>query len=458
MVKARRFPPLAVTGAGLATSLGFGVAENWRRLLAGESEIREHAQSTFLAPVPLPVRLGAALDREQLAERIHSAVPRQIWNTSAEVCHLWLLVALEALTQAGLSARQTAYDPARIGIFAGNGGGPVHFIEREYANIYTAEKAFQRDVSRMGVPKYMASSLAAQLSLATGFRGPAITVNTACSSGATALLAALDAIRLGRIDCAVAGGADMPLAGTTLKGFANLGALSTRNDLGALASRPFDAERDGFVLGEGAAALVLERPERAAARGAAPLARFFGGAASAEAHNLLAQKEDGSEILHCLRLALADAELEPGAVRHVYTHGTGTPINDRCEALALNTLVPHRPTISATKALLGHTIGAAAAIDSVLAVQTLGTGQPVPVAHVRTPDPACGLRFAQSGSPLDGAAPDGDANARGGAGVPGGAGIRSGAVLINSFAFGGHNAALIFAAPDGSPDALEGVS
>jgi len=449
MVSARRFPALAVTGFGLATSLGFEAADNWRRLLAGESEIREHPRDRFLPPLALPVRLGAAIDREQLAERIHAAVPRQIWNTSAEVCHLWLLVALEALAQAGLGAGQTAHDPARIGIFVGTGGGPVHFIEREYANIYTAEKPFQRDVSRMGVPKYMASSLSAQLSLATGFRGPAVTVNTACSSGATALLAAMDAIRIGRIDCAVAGGADMPLSGTTLKGFANLGALSTRNDLGALASRPFDAERDGFVLGEGAAALVLERPERAVARGAPARARFLGGAASAEAHNLLAQKEDGSEILHCLRLALADAGIEPGAVRHVYTHGTGTPINDRCEALALNTLVPHRPTISATKALLGHTIGAAAAIDAVLAVHTLETGQAVPIAHVRTPDPACGLKFARSG-----AAPDGDADDFGGTALRGGPGIRGGAVLVNSFAFGGHNAALIFAAPD----ALEGAS
>jgi 3-oxoacyl-[acyl-carrier-protein] synthase II len=433
MVKPRRFPPLAVTGLGLATSLGFGVAENWRRLLAGESEIRAHPRDRFLTPVPLPVRLGAALDREQLAERIHRAVPRQIWNTSAEVCHLWLLVALEALAEAGLMDGQVAYDPARIGIYVGTGGGPVHFIEREYANIYTADKPFQRDFSRMGVPKYMASSLAAQLSLATGFRGPAVTVNTACSSGATALLAALDAIRLGRIDCAVAGGTDMPLGGATLKGFANLGALSTRNDLGALASRPFDAERDGFVLGEGAAALVLERGDRATERGVPALAWLLGGAASAEAHNLLAQKEDGSEILHCLRLALGDAEIGPGAVSHVYTHGTGTPVNDRCEALALQALVPGTATVSATKALLGHTIGAAAAIDSVLAVQSLRTGRPVPVAHLNTPDPACALNFAR------------DHASRGAGGD-----IRDGAVLVNSFAFGGHNAALVFAAPEGA--------
>jgi 3-oxoacyl-[acyl-carrier-protein] synthase II len=159
---------------------------------------------------------------------------------------------------------------------------------------------------------------------------------------------------------------------------------------------------------------------------------LLGGAASAEAHNLLAQKEDASEILHCLRLALDDAEIDPGAIRHVYTHGTGTPINDRCEALALTTLLDGDFTISASKALLGHTIGAAAAIDSVLAVQTLATGRAVPISHVNTPDPACRLKFAGAGD----SAP--------------GAGIRRGAVLVNSFAFGGHNAALVFTAPDGS--------
>jgi 3-oxoacyl-[acyl-carrier-protein] synthase II len=426
----RDFPAVHVTGLGLATSLGFGVAENWRRLLAGESEIREHPPERFPPPVPLPVRLGAAVDREQLAERIRAAVPRQIWNTSAEVCHLWLLAALEALAQAGITAERPGHDPARIGIFVGTGGGPVHFIEREYANIYTAEKAFQRDVSRMGVPKYMASSLASQLSLATGFRGPAVVVNTACSSGATAILAALDAIRLGRIDAAVAGGSDMPLGGTTLKGFANLGALSLRNDLGPRASRPFDARRDGFVLGEGAAALVLERSAAASARGAAALARLRGGAASAEAHNLLAQKDDGSEIRHCLELALDDAATVPEDVRQVYAHGTGTPANDRCEALALNGLLPHHPAVSATKALLGHTIGAAAAIDSALAVMSLGTGQAVPAAHVESPDPDCGLNLARAGA----------------ADPP----VRSGAVLVNSFAFGGHNAVLVFGPANGS--------
>ena len=418
-----------VTGLGMATSLGFGMEVNWERMLDGESEIAENPPEDFLPPISLPVRLGAPVNREQLAEKIRRAVRRSIWNTSSEVCHLWILTALEALAGAGVRpsgaeggpAGMSEVDPTRVGIFVGTSAGSVRFIEHEYANMYTAEKAVHRDVSRMGVTKYMASSLAAQLSLVTGFRGEAFTVNSACSSGAQAILAALDALRLGRLDCAVAGGAEMPMGGTVLKGFSNLGALSKRGDLGPGASRPFDRDRDGFVLGEGAACLFLETESHAQGRGVAALARLAGGASAAEAHGLLSQKEDGSEIARCIELALADAGMTRGAVRHVQAHGTGTPNNDRCEALALSRLFPHRPTVSASKALLGHTIGAGAAIDAALAVRTLVTGRPLPVRHVERPDPECDLNLAGEGGTLDG-----------------------GAVLVNSCAFGGHNAALLF--------------
>src|SRR5690349_22215337 len=288
---------IAVTGTGLATSLGFGVAENWQRLLAGDSGIVTLPDTYFALPVKFPVRLGAPIDQAALKEGIQEAVPRQVWNTSPEVAHLWLLVALEALAQARLWSAEGGWaagvNPERVGIFIGNGAGAAGFIEGEYLNVFTAVKPMQRDISRMAVTKYMASGLAGQLSLLTGARGPALTVNTACSSGVTATVLAMDALRLGRIDIALCGGADMPLAGAVLKGFANLGALSPSADRGARASRPFDASRDGFVLGEGAACLVLERQDGGAARGATSLAILRGGAATAEAHSLLAPQEDG---------------------------------------------------------------------------------------------------------------------------------------------------------------------
>ncbi|MFI5400280.1 MAG: beta-ketoacyl-[acyl-carrier-protein] synthase family protein [SAR324 cluster bacterium] len=444
--------PIFVTGLGLATSLGFGLKENWRRLIAGDSGIALLDPSTFAVPLPLPTRLGAILPRDKLAEAIRGAVPRSVWNTSADVCHAWLLVALEALAMAGLAAEtlgepQSAAPaaerrpgeaaspsgtagcapsrPARVGIYVGNGAGAATFTEQEYANVYTAEKAVQRDISRMGVPKYMASSLAAQLSILIGAHGPALTINTACSSGATALVLALDQLRLGRVDRAVVGGADLPLAGSVLKGFSNLGALSPGNEKGAAACRPFDAGRDGFVLGEGAACLVLETARTALARAAKPVARIAGGAASSEAHHLLAPQENGAAMAECMREALRDSGVAPGQVCHVYAHGTGTLYNDRCEAQAISAVLPHGPTISATKSQLGHSIGAAGAIDAVLAAHGVAAGEAIPCHNLDVPDPECPVTPARTVA------------------VPGWGVEGKRAFLVNSFAFGGHNATIV---------------
>jgi len=420
--------PVVVTGVGLSTSLGFGAKATWERMLGGHSAIAVQPPEMFPLPVSLPVRLGARLDRDQLSRRIKAAVPRAVWNTSEPLCHLWLVTALEALGQAGLG--EDAGPPGkgasgeRVGVFVGTGAGATDFIEGEYLNIFTAKKAVRRDVSRMAVPKYMASSLAAQLSILKGFRGPSLTVNTACSSGATALVLALDALRLGRIDRAVAGGVELPLVTSVLKGFSNLSALSTRSDLGSRACRPFQADRDGMVLGEGGGCLVLERRSCAERRGAEALALFRGGAHSSEAHHLLSPREGGEAMADNMELALADAALDAPAVAHVYSHGTGTRYNDLCEAAALGRIFPHRPTVSATKAQLGHTIGAAGAIDAALAVLSLRSGQVVPLAHLEQPDPACPINAARE--PSQAALSNG------------------GGVLVNSFAFGGHNTTLAF--------------
>jgi 3-oxoacyl-[acyl-carrier-protein] synthase II len=417
---------VVVTGIGLSTALGFGVGINWPRLLAGESAVAPMNPDDFPLPLEMPQAAVARLQRAELAERIRGAVPRQVWNTSEEVCHLWLLTALEALQQAGLqTGEEGAPAPERVGVYVGTGGGAAPFMEQEFVNIYTAPKAVHRDVSRMAAPKYMASSLAGQLSILRQFRGPCMAINTACASGATALVTALDALRLGRVDIAVAGGVDMPVVGTVVKAFYKLGALSSRTDLGPGACRPFQQGRDGMVLGEGAGCLVLERESSAQARGRPALARLPGGAATAEAHHLLAVREGGSGMAATMGLALADAGLEAGAVTHVYTHGTGTPYNDAAEATALHELFPQGPTTSATKSLLGHTLGAAGAIDAVLAVQSLMSGQVVPQNSAGVWDAECPINPA-----LEPARP---------------ALLENGAaVLVNAFAFGGHNATLAF--------------
>ncbi len=429
-------PPgtVVVTGIGLSTALGFGVERNWKRLLAGDSAVAVQPPGAFPLPIPMPAVLGARVPREELAERIRKAVPRSIWNTSEESCHLWLLTALEALEQANLDGARGPH-PERIGIYVGTGAGSAQFTEQEFVNIYTAEKAVQRDVSRMAVPKYMASSLAGQLSLLKGFRGPALALNTACASGVTALVTALDALRLGRVDCAVAGGVDLCVVGGVIKGFYKLGALTARGELGARACRPFDAARDGIVLGDGAGCLVLERESGARERGRPALARLLGGAAASEAYSLLAVREDGEDMERTMRLALEDARLPAASVAHVYAHGTGTRYNDACEAAALGRVFPNSPTVSASKAVLGHTIGAAGAIDSVLAVLSLGSGQVLPCFHLDEPDPECAIAPALT-------ADQPRLREKNGA-----------AVLVNAFAFGGHNASLAFAA--GGTDSME---
>jgi 3-oxoacyl-[acyl-carrier-protein] synthase II len=435
--------PIAITGLGLVSALGFGVEATWGRLLAGESAIRELPPERFALPIALPVRLGAEVPRAELAERIRAAVPRASWNTSAPVCHVWLLAALEALAGAGLwnGAGTPLPDAARTGIYAGTGGGAHGFAEAEYIRVYTAEKAVQRDVSRFAIPMYMASSLASQLSLLTGIRGPALAVSSACSSGSSALLAALDALRLGRVERAVAGGADLTLTAATLKGFANLAALST--DVAGLpwACRPFDERRGGLVLGEGAACLVLERAEAARRRGVQPLALLLGGSAGSEAHHLLAPRDDGAGMAECMEAALADAGTAPERVRHVYAHGTGTRFNDACEAAALARVLPHGPTVSASKAQLGHTMGAAGAIDAVLAVCSLRTGRAPGMPWRTQPAADCPVRPAAA------------------AGDAGDAEPAHLAVLVNAFAFGGHNTSLLLgpAPPAATPDGSTGA-
>lgn len=429
--------PVVVTGLGMVTSLGFGVETNWERLLAGESEIRELPEHMFPLPVTLPVRTGAAVNREALNEEIRRRVPRSVWNTTEQVGHIWLIAALEALEHAGLSPNTEngsgiEGDPRRTGIYVGCGAGASFFAEGEYIRVYTAEKAIQRDISRFAIPMYMSSSLAGQLSIVTGSRGPAMTINTACSSGSTAILTALEYLRSGRIDRAITGGADITLSSATLKGFYKLGALSAPVDGAPSACRPFDLARNGLVVGEGAACLVLERAETAAARGAKPLAHLLGGATNTEAYHLLAPREEGVDMSACMELALEDSRLPPEKVVHVYTHGTGTRYNDACEATALQRVFPHRPTVSASKELLGHTLGAAGPIDSVLAVMGLTRGGVVPLRTLENPDPECPVNPA-----LESAHPHLPGNGMN-------SGKDSGIVMVESFAFGGHNTALLY--------------
>ena len=418
-----------ITGTGLVSALGFGVEHCWGRILAGESGVKRLRAEDFAPPISLPILQGAAVDRDQLAQRIEGAVRRQVWNTSAPACQLWLLAALEAMRQAGLltpdNTLAAPYAPARVGIFVGNGTGSPGFTEQEYVNVYSADKPAQRDVSRMAVPKSMSSSLAAQLAILTGIQGPSLTLNSACTASHTAIMQALDALRLGRIDCAITGGAELPLSAAALKGFANLGVLAPGEDSPRWACKPFHPQRKGMVLGEGAACLVLESPGAARKRRQSTLATLLGGALNSDGYKLLAPREEASGLVACLRLALADAGAAPESVAHVMTHGTGTSTNDRWEAEALRQVFPHRPTASASKAQLGHTLGAAGALDAVLTVKTLITGKALPMPWLDRPATDCPISPAPLGAHPAFTLDD------------------SAKVVVTGLAFGGHNAALV---------------
>jgi 3-oxoacyl-[acyl-carrier-protein] synthase II len=269
----------------------------------------------------------------------------------------------------------------------------------------------------------MPNAAAASLSLHFGFRGPCLCITTACAAGTNAIGEGMRLLREGSADVVVAGGAEAPITPWVLAGFAAAQALSTRDDDPSRASRPFDRERDGFVMGEGAAVLVLERVDDALARGATIHARVVGYARNADAHHLVAPAPDGRGALECMRLALDDAGADAGDVAHVNAHGTSTPYNDAAEAAAINTLFGDgAPPVTSVKGAIGHAIGAAGAIEAVASVLTLISRTIPPTANYEEPDPDVDLDVVSASRSL-----------------------ADGLVLSNSFAFGGHNATLVFA-------------
>jgi 3-oxoacyl-[acyl-carrier-protein] synthase II len=271
----------------------------------------------------------------------------------------------------------------------------------------------------------MPNAGAAHISMRHDFRGPCLTLSTACAAGAHAVGEGMRLLREGSADLVVAGGAEAPVTPSVLAAFGAAHALSERSSDPAAASRPFDKDRDGFVLAEGGACLILERFEDAVARQAPIRALLLGYGRNTDAYHLVAPTPDGRGAIDCMRLALDDAALEPSDVAHVNAHGTSTPHNDAAEALALRAVFgDDGPPVTSIKGVLGHAIGGAGAIEAVASVLTITERCIPPTANFETPDPESTLDVVTEPRPLP-----------------------AGAVMSNSFAFGGHNAVLIFGAP-----------
>jgi 3-oxoacyl-[acyl-carrier-protein] synthase II len=399
---------VVVTGMGAVTPLGDDVRQMWAAMVAGRSGVGPIRSFDASA---LPVRIAAEVRHFEAAGHFDVRDARRV----DRFAQLGIVAARQALAQSGL---QVAEHPDRVGVVFGSGLGGLSTLVDQVGVL--TDRGPSR-VSPFLVPMMIPNMAAGRIAIESGATGPTSCPVTACAASATAIGEAVDLIRLGRADAVVAGGADATVAPICIAAFAQMKALSSRNDDPERASRPFDAGRDGFVLGEGGAALVLEEREHARARGADVLAEVAGWGASCDAHHLTAPDPQGAGAAAAMQAALDDARVSADDVGYLNAHGTSTQLNDRTEALAIRDVVGRAVAVSSTKGVTGHLLGAAGAVEAIACVQVLGTGLVPPTLNLEQPDPDCGLDL------VAGEAREADVVL----------------ALSNSFGFGGHNVTLV---------------
>ena len=404
---------VVITGIGAVSPLGLDAPATWAGLAAGRSAV---AKISHFDASEFPVRIAAEVQGFD-AETVFG---RRRAKHLDRVSQMALVAAGEALTQSGMDTKDRS---ERIGTVWGTGIGGIHSLEEgmEVLNERGAEW-----VSPYTLPMMIPNMVAGHVAMEWGLRGYSTCTVTACSASAQAIGESLDLIRAGRVDAVVCGGAEAGITRVGIAGFAAMKALSTRNDDPEGASRPFDAGRDGFVMGEGAAALVIEERERALERGAPILAELLGYGATSDAYHMTQPHPEAEGAVRAMREALADAGISPADVGYVNAHGTSTPPNDRIETLALKQVFPDKvPPVSSTKSMTGHTLGAAGALEAVACVLALQAQTLPPTINQETADPDCDLDYVANA-----ARPD-----------------RFRIALTNSFGFGGHNASLVIGLP-----------
>ncbi|MFJ8669522.1 beta-ketoacyl-[acyl-carrier-protein] synthase family protein [Streptomyces sp. NPDC093600] len=361
---------IAVTGTGMITPVGTDTDSTWDAVRRGDT--RAGLAPTPGVSHPIWCRTVPPFGSELLPGR---------GTANLDPFVRFALVAVDqAIAESGLDP--ASWDGGRVGIVVGCGLGGAATLSTAHGRL--AERGPDA-VSPYVHPRSLINMAAGMLAIRHGITGPSHTVVAACASGAVAIGVARDLIRAGTCDIVIAVGTDAGVVPVIAAGFAAMGALtdSTAED----ASRPFAADRSGFVLSEGAAAVVLERADAAAARGASALGRILGYAFTTDAHHPVAPHPDAVGAERAVRSALADAGLTARDVDHVNAHGTSTPYNDRSEGRLIGRLFPHRPSVTANKGLLGHSLGAAGAIEAVLTLRTLATGIVPPIAHTPAADP-----------------------------------------------------------------------
>jgi 3-oxoacyl-[acyl-carrier-protein] synthase II len=404
---------VVVTGVGLVTPLGTGVEKNWEALMEGRSGIGRISRfdvSTFPCQIAGEVRDFNAED----------------WIEKKEVKKMDLFIqyamgsAVQAMIQSGLKIDESNAD--HVGVIIGVGIGGLRTIE-EYHLIFLDSGL--RRVTPFFIPKLISNLAPGNIGIRYGARGVNLATTSACASGSHAIGEAYRMIRDGYLEAAIVGGSEAALTSLGVGGFIVMRALSTRNDAPEAASRPFDRERDGFVMSEGAAAMIIEERESAIARGATIMAEIAGYACNSDAYHITSPSPEGEGAARCMRMCLEDMDLDPNEVDYINAHGTSTPQGDVAETKAIKKVFGERAAkiaVSSTKSMTGHTLGAAGAIESVYTVLAISRGMIPPTINYEYPDPECDLDYVPN-------------RAR-----P--AKIRL--ALNNSFGFGGTNTTLAF--------------
>jgi 3-oxoacyl-[acyl-carrier-protein] synthase II len=401
-----------VTGIGLVSPLGIGTDENWRALTAGQSGI---------GPIS---RFDASAYASRIAGEVKGFDPlRFVEKKDVKKMDVFIQYAIAAsqfaMDDAGLQI--TTDNADHVGVFVGSGIGGFASIEREHEGLLAGGP---RKISPFFIPASIINLAAGQVSIRFGARGPNLATCTACSASAHAVGESFEIIRRGDADAMIAGGSEAAITPMSVGGFAAMRAMSTRNDAPGKASRPFDKDRDGFVIGEGSGVVILEEREAAMARGARIYAEIVGYGMTSDAYHITAPTEDGSGAVRVMEMALRKARVAPEQVAYINAHGTSTPHNDRIETLAIKKLFgehARKLAISSTKSMTGHLLGAAGGLEAGISALAVYHQTAPPTVNLETPDPECDLDYVPRACRA----------------------MKMEYALSNSFGFGGTNAALL---------------
>jgi 3-oxoacyl-[acyl-carrier-protein] synthase II len=408
---------IVVTGVGAVSPLGNDLPSTWSAIIAGQSGV---APITRFDPTGYETTFAAEVKGFDAAERLGRKDARR----TDRYTHYAVAAALEALEASGLTIDET--NAERVGVLIGSGMGGAETLD---AGMETVLTAGPKRLSPFFMPMFLGNMASGTVSIVTGAKGPNYSPVSACASSAHAIGEAMEILRRGDADVMIAGGSEAPMARMVVAGFNAMGALSTRNDDPQAASRPFDAERDGFVLGEGGAVLILETAEHAARRGAEVLAVVAGYATTDDANHMVQPAPGGVGAARAMRLAVEDAGLQPTDIGYLNAHGTSTQLNEKFETEAIKAAFgdhAYKLPISSTKSMTGHLLGGAGALEAAITICALRDGVLPPTINQVTPDPDCDLDYIPNAARK----------------------VQVQHAMTNSMGFGGHNVSLILSRPE----------